>query len=68
VIEIVVDCHDPGRLAAFWSALLGIDIRGEVREGNLGRQRVLSDALSGSQRAPADTEELELAGSVAVAG
>jgi predicted enzyme related to lactoylglutathione lyase len=35
VIEIVVDCHDPERLATFWSALLGIDIRGEVREGTL---------------------------------
>jgi predicted enzyme related to lactoylglutathione lyase len=35
VIEIVVDCRDPERLATFWSALLGIDIRGEVREGNL---------------------------------
>jgi|ERR1700737_2804936 len=35
VIEIVVDCHDPKRLATFWSALLGVDIRGEVRAGTL---------------------------------
>jgi predicted enzyme related to lactoylglutathione lyase len=34
VIEIVVDCHDPKRLATFWSALLGIGIRGEIREAN----------------------------------
>jgi len=35
VIEIVVDCDDPERLATFWSALLGIDIKGRVREGHV---------------------------------
>ena len=35
VIEIVVDCQDPKRLATFWSALLGIDIKGEIREAHL---------------------------------
>jgi predicted enzyme related to lactoylglutathione lyase len=35
VIEIVVDCHDPKRLATFWSALLGIGIKGEIREGTV---------------------------------
>ena|SRR3979411_2680954 len=35
VIEIVVDCHDPKRVATFWSELLTIGIRAEVREGNL---------------------------------
>ena len=32
VVEIVFDCDDPERLATFWSALLGIDIKGRVRE------------------------------------
>ena len=35
VIEIVVDCRDPKSLATFWSTLLGIGIKGEIREGNL---------------------------------
>jgi predicted enzyme related to lactoylglutathione lyase len=35
VIEIVVDCHDPKRLATFWSELLKIDMKGEIREGHL---------------------------------
>jgi hypothetical protein len=33
LIEIVVDCEYPPRLARFWSALLGIGIKGEVHEG-----------------------------------
>ena len=35
VIEIVVDCRDPKRLATFWSELLKIDIKGEIREDHL---------------------------------
>jgi len=35
VIEIVVDCRDPKSMATFWSALLGIGIKGEIREGNV---------------------------------
>ena len=35
VIEIVVDARDPKRLATFWSPLLGIGIKGEIRDGNL---------------------------------
>jgi predicted enzyme related to lactoylglutathione lyase len=35
VIEIVVDCRDPKSLATFWSELLTIDIKGEIREGHL---------------------------------
>ncbi|WP_329137498.1 VOC family protein [Streptomyces sp. NBC_00670] len=26
LIEVVVDCHDPERLAAFWSAVLGWEV------------------------------------------
>jgi len=33
IIEIVVDCEDPPRLAQFWSSLLGIGVKGEVHEG-----------------------------------
>ncbi len=33
VIEIVVDGRDPKRLATFWSALLGIGVKGEIRVG-----------------------------------
>lgn len=33
VSEIVVDCQDPEQLATFWSALLGVAVKGQVHEG-----------------------------------
>jgi predicted enzyme related to lactoylglutathione lyase len=47
VIEIVVDCHDPKRLATFWSALLNIDIKGEIRAGTLWFVALLPICLDG---------------------
>jgi hypothetical protein len=47
VIEIVVDCHDPKRLATFWSALLKIDIKGEIRAGTLWFVALLPICLDG---------------------
>ena len=48
-IEIVVDGRDPKRLATFWSALMGIGIKGpiigfqQVPEGKVAKNRMHLD-------------------------
>lgn len=33
--ELAIDCHDPGRLARFWCAVLGYEVQDEDEDGNV---------------------------------
>ena len=32
LLQVTIDCADPDRLAGFWSALLGVEVRGRQHE------------------------------------
>ena len=73
VVDIIVDCADPERLAAFWAELLGRDIAGrkgpyvwlerDQRDIGFGFQRV-DEPRRGKNRVHVDVEAADVVGLV----
>jgi predicted enzyme related to lactoylglutathione lyase len=50
---VTVDCHDPDALAAFWSRVLGLEVRGRFGEDFVMLERPTEDAVAMAfQRVP----------------